>query len=234
MFAFSQAVVFTFACVAIFGVAFAVVYVSDDLVNGHHVFSVIGLFLHANLVFLVLGISGTLRRNFNRMFAYGPIDTAEYFRYIIIWSTVGFAIIHTAFAWRGIVERKPMEQLGWHGLFRMGFASGVGWSGHLLLLILLVLAVVPLFGLQLPRFARIDVRGLDTWLWIVFFITWALHESFMVPNADAEATTKDHSSVLLSAWWPYWIVGACSYLAGRLMTALDSPFKVSSLGRKEV
>ena len=177
--------------------------------------------LHLDLALVLLPVCNPVISLFRKVF--GRQVTAESctrVHELIMWSMAALSITHATSHWISFEHFVKTKGLGNEVLLRVGFTTGVGWSGHVLLLTLLSLSIASLISKKLPRFLTRFKYG--TTYWIPFFLLWSVHESYRLPIKDLSG----QSTSTFNAFWSYWIVGASVYLIETVFTTMRPRHKV--------
>lgn len=120
-----------------------------------------------------------------------------------------FTWIHATAHWINFARLSSTRGQGPKGFFLECFATGPGWSGHIMLFSLMLIALTSFERIRLNQWQRF-------WsthhLFLIFFIFWSIHGAFSSNNAD-EAS----SWISRAIFWQYWLSGALVYLVERTL-----------------
>lgn len=128
---------------------------------------------------------------------------------LVAWSMVLFTWIHATAHWINFAQLSSIRGQGPKGFFLECFATGPGWSGHIMLFSLMLIALTSMERIRLNQWQRF-------WsthhLFLVFFIFWSIHGAFASNNADESSTWTSRTT-----FWQYWLIGALVYLLERTL-----------------
>jgi len=210
--------IFALVHLTAFAHGFFYYYSEDDFVAARYKFgiafpiaSAAGSVLHIDLAILIFPVCRNLvsivrRRLLNNIV---DLDSVVSLHKLASWSLVFFAYVHSCAYCCGLFMHTVHSGKGIKGFLFANFATGPGLSGHLMLLLLNVIAVTSLKGFRRTKF---KIFWSVHHLFILFFVLWAVHGSFCVIK-----TGRTSSCVGLGAFWQYWFCGAIAYLAERIM-----------------
>ncbi len=128
---------------------------------------------------------------------------------MVAWSIVLFTVIHTVAHWNNFAQLAAKHKLGFKGFLRINFATGPGWTGYMMLLVLVLMVVTATDGARRKNFERFWYTH---HLFVVFFVFWSIHGAFCMIKPDAPPFCNGTAS-----FWKFWIVGAVLYLLERVM-----------------
>lgn len=140
------------------------------------------LSLHINLALFAFSICKYIRLLFERAL-HQVQKPASLFHRSSLCCIATLAVIHAVLHWIDFAGVRDTQGFGWKGILRLGFASGAGWSGHILLLTLFAL-----LASEMLRRERVNTPTHafehKTYVWVVLFMLCSLHESFRMPATD--------------------------------------------------
>ncbi|CAO3573655.1 unnamed protein product [Mortierella alpina] len=136
-----------------------------------------------------------------------PFDKAVTFHKAIAWSIVFFSFLHTFahyYNFYKLAQADPVKHNFWH----LMFVSGPGWTGHIMLIVLVVIAATALPSVRVKKFETF-------WYWhhlfLVFFFFFSFHGAFCLLTPDRPPYCKD-----ISSFWKYWVASGFIYLVERV------------------
>ena len=137
------------------------------------------------------------------------IDSKTSLQKLTAWSMVYFAGMHTIAHICNFAYLAAKESQGLKGFLLLNFATGPGWSGYLMLALLMLMAVT-----SLEAFRRVDFKRF--WFthhfFLVFFVLWSIHGTFCMVKADIPSACAG-----LGPFWQYWVYGGVFYLIDRIL-----------------
>ncbi|OAL65538.1 NADPH oxidase [Trichophyton rubrum] len=110
---------------------------------------------------------------------------------------------------KSIAFHQSSEGLGIKGFLQLNFTTGPGWTGYIMLVALVAIALTSLEG---PRRANHERFWNTHHLFIIFFLFWSFHGAFCMIKPDLPPFC-DGTGV----FYLYWIFGGSVYLLERLM-----------------
>lgn len=138
-----------------------------------------------------------------------PFDEHIAFHKLVAWSICFFTAVHTVAHWNNFAQLAAKKKLGFKGFLRANFASGPGWSGYIMLAILVAMVVT---ALEKPRKKNYERFWATHHLFIAFFVFWSVHGAFCMIKPDAPPFCNEGDS-----FWKFWVYGAVVYLIERLL-----------------
>ena len=143
---------------------------------------------------------------------------------MVAWTMTMIVFVHGASQWIFYGQLSSQHQLGIKGFAVLNFSTGVGWSGHAMLLILLLKLMSTSLLSRVPDLrVTLQCRSL---FFVLFFVLAATHGAFHVPDLSLSAFTSGSD-----LFWKLWIAGALVYLIEKIIMVLRSKPKVRySLG----
>lgn len=178
---------------------------------GFPIASAAGLVLQLDLVILIFPVCRNLvsiirRRLLNNII---DLDDVVSLHKLSCWSMVFFACIHWIAYWFALGKQAVQSGKGLPGFLSALYTTGAGLSGHLMLVLLIVIAVTSLEGFQRRN---IEILWSTHHLYIFFLILWAVHGAFCVIKTD-----RASSCASMGAFWQYFICGGATYLVERTL-----------------
>ena len=129
----------------------------------------------------------------------GRISTHKF----VAWSMVLFTWIHVVAQWAMLARRAAQQEKGFRGFLINNFATGVGWTGQVALLLLMLISATSIDSIR--KFSFLNYPAVHQ-LAIPFFILWGAHESFVYQKVGSTSWTAN------GTMWQYWLCGAVVYL----------------------
>lgn len=118
-----------------------------------------------------------------------------------------FSLLHTAAHWNNFAQLAIKNKLGFVGWLQINFVSGPGWTGYIMLICLVAMAITALEG---PRRSRFERFWYTHHLFLVFFFFWSFHGAFCMIKPDRPPFCAG-----IGVFWKFWIVGGLLYLGER-------------------
>lgn len=110
--------------------------------------------------------------------------------------------------WIGFAQLASKNGQGPKGFFLRSFATGPGWSGHIMLLLLMLIAIT---SIEWARVFKWHHFWSTHHLFILFFITWSIHGTFSQANSEKSLSWTEAAN-----FWQYWLCGGLIYLVERI------------------
>ncbi|KAG0370597.1 ferric reductase NAD binding domain-containing protein [Gamsiella multidivaricata] len=208
--------IWIFVHIGLFGLAFFNFFYSDNFEKTRSILGVTlpiargaALVLHVDSGVILLPVCRTLiswlrSTPLNRIV---PFDKAITFHKAIAWSIVFFSLAHT-FAhyvnFYKLARADPVKYQFWS----LMFASGPGWTGHIMLVVLLVMVVTALPSVRVKNF---EIFWYWHHLFLLFFFFFSFHGAFCLLPPDRPPYCKD-----ISSFWKYWVASGFIYLLERV------------------
>lgn len=177
-----------------------------------------GFLLHANLAVLILPTCDSVKWLLKRVW---DIDagTCTFIHKVTAWSIAVFATVHALTYWLVFVMLENGKPLPARAILRIGLMSGVGWSGHAMVLLISIKSASYVFPIRMSGvFELCKCRAV---FWAVILPLWAAHESFGLPIKDVGLPQPT-----MAAFWPYWVVGGIVFIVERGINATRPKFRV--------
>ena len=131
------------------------------------------------------------------------------FHKLVAYSIVFFSWIHTIAHWNNFAQLAAKQKLGFKGFLAANFATGPGWSGYIMLTVLMIIFVTSLEKFRRAKFERF-------WylhhLFIIFFIFWSVHGAFCMIKTDLAPFCAG-----TGVFYQYWMYGGFIYLIERIL-----------------
>lgn len=184
-----------------------------------------GIALHINLIVLLLPNCSSLRWIIRK--TVGRLTKLKYeatTQLIVASSLLVFALVHAGGRWAIFAQLSIQESLGPKGFALLNFGTGVGWSGHAMLVVLAL--IITTAGLRPKASVYPCILRCQNTFRGLFLGLWAAHEAFCVPgwSFNTFATGSD-------VFWRFWVAGAVVYTVERmLLIGLRSTQKVRCMG----
>ncbi|KAL8695389.1 MAG: hypothetical protein Q9218_000148 [Villophora microphyllina] len=177
------------------------------------------LVLHFDIAILLFPVCRTLVSLLRQTPLNGIIqfDKSVSFHKLVAYSIVLFTWIHTVAHWNNFAQLAVKNNLGFKGFVQANFATGPGWSGYIMLFVLMVILVT-----SLERFKRKNHERF--WfthhLFIIFFVFWSIHGAFCMIKTDAAPFCSG-----TGVFWQYWMYGGFVYLTERVLREIRGRHK---------
>lgn len=136
-----------------------------------------------------------------------PFDKNITFHKLVAWSIVFFSWVHTIAHWVNLAKLAVANNLGFKGWLAANFLTGPGWTGYVMLLALMLIAVTAMERFRRANFERFWYTH---HLFIIFFIFWSIHGAFCMIKPDFAPFCDG-----IGVFWEYWMYGGFAYLAER-------------------
>ena len=178
-----------------------------------------GLVLHVDIAVLIFPVCRTLISLLRQTPLNGIIqfDQNVSFHKLVAYSIVFFTWIHTIAHWNNFAQLAAKRNQGFKGFLLINFATGPGWSGYIMLTVLMVILVT-----SLERFKRKNHERF--WfahhLFVIFFIFWSIHGAFCMIKTDAAPFCSG-----TGVFWQYWMYGGFVYLVERMLREMRGRHK---------
>lgn len=130
------------------------------------------------------------------------------FHKLVAFSIVFFSWVHTIAHWNNFAQLAAKQKLGFKGFLAANFTSGPGWSGYIMLTVLMIIFAT---SLEKPRRANFERFWYLHHLFIIFFVFWAVHGAFCMIKTDLAPFCAG-----TGVFYLYWMYGGFIYLAERI------------------
>ncbi|KAF9364779.1 hypothetical protein BGX34_000449 [Mortierella sp. NVP85] len=202
--------------IGLFGLAFFNYLFSDNFEKSRNLVGITlptargaALVLHVDAGVILLPVCRTLiswlrSTPLNRIV---PFDKAITFHKAIAWSIVFFSLVHTIAHYVNFYK-MAVALPGTYSFWNLMFVSGPGWTGHVMLVVLLVMVVTALPSVRMKKF---EVFWYWHHLFLVFFFFFSFHGAYCLIPPDRPPYCKD-----ISSFWKYWVASGFIYLLERI------------------
>ncbi|KAF1946756.1 hypothetical protein EJ02DRAFT_335947 [Clathrospora elynae] len=168
------------------------------------------LVLHVDVAFILFPVCRNLismarRTPLNDII---PFDKNITFHKLVAWSIVFFSWVHTIAHWNNLARFSAGNGLGFMGFILANLATGPGWSGYVMLISLMAIALTAAENARRANFERFWYTH---HLFIVFFLFWSIHGAFCMITPDFAPFCDG-----IGVFWEYWMYGGFAYLAERV------------------
>ena len=217
---------FMFVHAMVFSFGFMNYYLKDNLTNARATFGLTysvarasALVLHFDVAFLIFPVCRTLISLLRQTPLNGIIqfDKNISFHKLVAWSIVFFTWVHTISHWNNFAQLAAKNNLGFKGFLLINFQTGPGWSGYIMLTVLMLMVFT-----SMDRFRRANFERF--WythhLFVLFFVFWSVHGAFCMIKTDAAPFCFGDG-----AFYQYWMGGGFIYLAERVMREIRGRHK---------
>lgn len=130
---------------------------------------------------------------------------------------VVFTWVHAIAHWVSFIQLAFKNGHGPKGFFLTCLTTGSGWSGHIMLFLLMVVAVTSIERIRVLIWQRHRPTHL---LFILFFVFWSIHGAFSTTEADKWMTWTRTAT-----FWQYWLIGGLLYLVERGLREVRGRYK---------
>jgi len=208
----------------LFGLTFINYYFTEELVTARATFGITYVLsrsaaqvLHMDIALILFPVCRTLFSVLRQSPLHGiiPFDKGITFHKFMATSIVIFTWVHVIGHWNNFARLAAKERLGVTGFLEMNFLSGPGWSGYIMLIVLMT---VCLTSLEKPRRQNYTRFLAVHHLYVVFFGLWSIHGAFCMVKKD----TIPASCSTNATFWEYWTFGGFLYLLERLLREFRS------------
>ncbi|KPI34746.1 Superoxide-generating NADPH oxidase heavy chain subunit A, partial [Cyphellophora attinorum] len=136
-----------------------------------------------------------------------PFDKNVTFHKLVGYSLVLFSIVHVAAHWNNLLKYARFYDGGFKEWLQLNFLTGPGWSGYLMILILLIMLLT---AIDRSRNANYERFWYTHHLFTLFFVLFSIHGCFCILKKDTGECASTGS------FYKYWVFGAVLYLAERI------------------
>ena len=166
--------------------------------------SAAGLALRLNLLVIVFTACRTLKSLLRLTPLDGIVGYGSKFSFheLTGWTIILFAWIHTLTHWCNFAQLATTNRQGLKGFLSLSFATGPGLSGHLMLVMLMLIAITARGGTALGRFWFFHYS------FYVLFILWSIHGIFCMIKAK-----KAPACAVPGPFWKYWVCPGALYVS---------------------
>ncbi|KAF2734299.1 hypothetical protein EJ04DRAFT_564306 [Polyplosphaeria fusca] len=137
-----------------------------------------------------------------------PFDKNITFHKLVAWSIVFFSWVHTIAHWNNLARFAATNNLGFRGFILANLATGPGWTGYIMLIVLMAIALT---AMEKPRRAQFERFWYTHHLFIIFFVMWSIHGAFCMIKPDFAPFCDG-----IGVFWEYWMYGGFAYLGERV------------------
>ncbi|KAL9099349.1 MAG: hypothetical protein Q9163_005140 [Psora crenata] len=104
------------------------------------------------------------------------LDSRFHMHELIAWSMVLFTWVHVSAQWTLLAWQAASREAGFKGFLMDSFATGVGWTGHVMLILLMLISLTSLENARQTSFLRFWTTHQ---LCFLFIVLWCVHEDFV-------------------------------------------------------
>ena len=210
----------------VFGFGFLNYYLKDNLTTARATFGITysiaraaALVLHFDVALILFPVCRTLISLLRQTPLNGiiPFDKNITFHKLVAFSIVFFTWLHTIAHWNNFAQLAAKQKLGFLGFIKINFTTGPGWSGYVMLFVLMAMLAT---SLDKPRRKNYERFWNMHHLFIVFFVFWSVHGAFCMIKADTAPFCFG-----TGVFWQYWGLGGFAYLAERVMREIRGTHK---------
>ncbi|KIV95516.1 hypothetical protein PV10_03160 [Exophiala mesophila] len=146
-----------------------------------------------------------------------PFDKNITFHKLIAYSIVFFSWVHTLAHINNVAQLAIKTKQGFVGFLRLGFLTGPGWTGWVMLIALMAMFFT---AIEKPRRANYERFWSVHHLFIIFFMMWAIHGAFCMIKPDTAPFCFG-----IGVFWEYWMFGGFAYLLERILREIRGRHK---------
>lgn len=139
------------------------------------------------------------------------------FHKLVAYSIVFFTWLHTIAHWNNFAQLAAKQKLGFVGFLKINFLTGPGWSGYVMLFVLMAMLAT---SIEKPRRKNYERFWSVHHLFIVFFLFWSVHGNFCMIKADTAPFCFG-----TGVFWEYWMYGGFAYLLERILREIRGRHK---------
>ncbi|KAF2242036.1 hypothetical protein BU26DRAFT_164117 [Trematosphaeria pertusa] len=177
------------------------------------------LTLHVDIAFILFPVCRNLismarRTPLNTII---PFDKNITFHKLVGWSIVFFSWVHTIAHWRNLWVFAQVNNLGLKGFIAANLLTGPGWTGYIMLIALMAMALT---AAEKPRRAQFERFWYTHHLFVIFFIFWSIHGAFCMIKPDFAPFCAG-----IGVFWEYWMYGGFAYLGERVAREIRGKHK---------
>lgn len=144
------------------------------------------------------------------------------FHKLIAWSIVFFSWVHTIAHWNNFAQLAAKQNLGFSGWLLANFATGPGWSGYIMLVALMSIALTSIEKVRRANFERFWYTH---HLFVIFFVFWSIHGAFCMIQPDFAPFCASFGPTSIGVFWQYWMSGGYLYLLERIAREIRGKHK---------
>ncbi|KAG0324170.1 hypothetical protein BGZ99_002133 [Dissophora globulifera] len=208
--------IWIFVHIGLFSLAFFNFYYSDNFQISRNIVGLglptargAALVLHVDAGVILLPVCRTLiswlrSTPLNRIV---PFDKAVTFHKAIAWSILFFSLVHTVAHYLNFYHLARADPVKYN-FWKLMFVSGPGWTGHIMLVVLIVMIITALPSVRMKKF---EIFWYWHHLFLVFFFFFSFHGAFCLLTPDRPPYCKD-----ISSFWKYWVASGFIYLLERI------------------
>lgn len=169
------------------------------------------LVLHFDIAILIFPVCRTLVSLMRQTPLNGIIQFDENisFHKLVAWSIVFFTWLHTFAHWNNFAQLAAKNKQGFKGFLEANLTTGPGWSGYIMLICLMVIAVTAMERFRRPNFERFWYTH---HLFVIFFVFWSIHGAFCMIKTDVGPFCQG-----TGVFWQFWMYGGFVYLLERIL-----------------
>ncbi|PQE07912.1 hypothetical protein CJF32_00003054 [Rutstroemia sp. NJR-2017a WRK4] len=125
------------------------------------------------------------------------------FHMLTAWSIVFFSWVHTIAHWNNFAQISAKNNLGIGGFLLANFVSGPGWTGYVMLVALMAMAIT---SYEKYRRANFERFWYTHHFFVIFFVFWSVHGAFCMIQPDVAPYCIGIGSSAIGVFWQYWIM----------------------------
>ncbi|TGO33746.1 hypothetical protein BHYA_0229g00110 [Botrytis hyacinthi] len=144
------------------------------------------------------------------------------FHMLTAWSIVFFSWVHTIAHWNNFAQISAKNNLGFGGFLLANFVSGPGWTGYVMLVALMAMAITSYEKFRRANFERFWYTH---HFFVIFFVFWSVHGAFCMIQPDTAPYCVSVGTSAIGVFWQYWMYGGYIYLAERIAREIRGKHK---------
>ncbi|KAL6721223.1 hypothetical protein ACLMJK_000325 [Lecanora helva] len=179
------------------------------------------LVLHCDVAVLLLPVCRTLISLLRTNSLHILIQKGNEISYhvAIAWSMTVFAWVHAVAHWVHLAQVASGNNLGFKGFLLLGLSTGSGWSGHIMLIAITLIAATSTGYVRMKSWSTFCAFH---HLYGLVFVVWAVHGTFTMSRAENFKSWTTNAT-----FWQFWICGGTAYLLERVLRELRGKRKTN-------
>ncbi|KAL1920181.1 uncharacterized protein VTP21DRAFT_1327 [Calcarisporiella thermophila] len=152
-----------------------------------------------------------------------PFDQHIAFHKVIGWSIFVFTLIHTFAHYVNFYRLAAAEKNVVAKFFELMFVSGVGWTGHVLTIVILLMGMTSRERARRSKFERFWYTH---HLFVIYFFIFSFHGAYCLVANDRAPLCTD-----IASFYKYWVVGGVLYTFERILREHRAFFRKSHVSK---
>ncbi|KAL1916740.1 uncharacterized protein VTP21DRAFT_5444 [Calcarisporiella thermophila] len=145
------------------------------------------------------------------------------FHKLVGWSIFFFGLLHTICHYVNFVRLARTSPNVVSQFFYYMFGHGVGWSGHVLIIVILIMGATSVPSVRRSNFERFWYTH---HLFVIYFIVFSFHGAFCLVAND-----RPPLCVNIASFWKYWIASGVIYTFERVIREYRAFFRRSHVSK---